>query len=112
MSSEGSSINDQFIMTKKMKPFWVFADLCDGKYVGGPYLCFINAHYPNELASPKDDVNKRGAERLKDGTWKAEELKTAPPNTKIGWGVGKTPQEAFRKACFNSGHLQVKDVTQ
>lgn len=93
-----------------MYPFWVFADLHNGKNVGGKFLCFINAHYPEEMISGENDVNKRGADKLKDGTWLLE-MKKLNPDAKVGWGVGNSPDDAFRAACYSSGYLKVKDVS-
>lgn len=106
-----SKLNDIFITKKDMYPFWLFRDIFGGKHTGGKFLCFINAHYPVGLASTSEDANKRAADSLKDGTWKVEMLKQWQPQDKIGWGFGDTPQDAFRKACYNSGYLTVKDVS-
>lgn len=105
------SMEDTYINQKNMKPFWVFADLFDGKHIGAKFLCFINTHYPPEMVSGEEEVNKRGAEKLKNGSWIAEVKKEMGPEAKVGWGYGNTPQEAFRKACYSSGYLKVKDVS-
>lgn len=104
------SVEDILITQKGMYPFWLFADLHGGKFIGGPYVCFIGAHYEAHFIAKDPIPHEQAVGRLKSGAWKLSEAKDNP-STKIGWGCGKTPQEAFRKACYSSGYLKVKDVT-
>ena len=104
-------VQDIYVTKNDMNPFWIFRDMFDGKHVGGKFLCFINAHFPEEMVSQLDAVNARGAAKLKDGSWKVEMLKSLGTDAKVGWGAGTSPDDAFRKACYNSGYLKVKDVS-
>ncbi len=104
-------MQDMFITQKAMYPFWVFADLHAGKIVGGPFVCFIGAHFEPGFVAQDIEVHKLAVGRMVSGAWKLAELKERP-GAKIGYGYGKTPQEAFRKACYSSGYLKMQDTTK
>lgn len=103
------SVEDVFITKKGMYPFWLFADIHHGKYVGGPYVCFIGGHYEAHFVASEPEPHKQAVERLKNGAWKISTLKEGV-SEKVGWGCGQTPQEAFRKACYNSGYIKMVDT--
>lgn len=108
---ERQNMNDIFITQKGMYPFWVFADIHCGKILGSPYVCFIGAHYEPSFVASDIEVHKQAVERMRSGAWKMGEIKDNP-KAKVGWGAGKTPHEAFRKACYNSGYIKVQDATK
>lgn len=104
-------VEDMFITQKGMYPFWLFADIHCGKFLGSPFVCFIGAHYEPGFVAAEAEPHQKSIERMKSGAWKMGELKDNP-KAKVGWGAGKTPQEAFRKACYNSGYLKTVDATK
>lgn len=111
-SNAPDHVNDQFIVKKQMRPFWIIADLY-GDHVNreGKYWCFIGGHYPEGLMSDKKDEYNSAVELIITGKWQKAWLadeETVKSNRKVGYGFGDNPNQAFKRAIVCAGYL--KDI--
>ena len=107
---------DTAIERKEIFPLWLFTDLYRGRHTGYKFMCFIGANVPMKLFNTDERIHKEQVEELKTGVWKTERLnklkESGQEPKKIGWGFGNTPSQAFREACYMSGHINRDTVVQ
>lgn len=96
---------DIAIEKKSIFPMWVFTDPHYGTQSGGKFMAFVGANWPVKIVSATLEAQAEALLYLTSGNWKARALEQDPEKKMVGYGFGNTPSEAFRNACFMSGHM-------